>query len=111
MGDGRFARHLSDGEWYEFNNHQRAHHNFMENLPLALTLVLTAGLFQPEVAAVVGGVFTVGRIMASSGYRTKGPLGRYPGTIFGTLPLLALIGVNGYYGVKHGLASAGITLF
>jgi len=111
MRDGRFAQHLSDGEWYEFNNHQRAHHNSMESLPLALTLVLTAGLFQPEVAAAMGLLFTIGRCMAGTGYRTKGPKGRFTGGIIALLSFLPLIGVNGYYGVKHGLASAGVTLF
>ncbi|CAE7649578.1 unnamed protein product, partial [Symbiodinium sp. KB8] len=60
MGSGLFARLLKPAEWYEFNLAQRAHHNTLENLTFAITLVLTAGLFQPEAAAACGVVFCIG---------------------------------------------------
>jgi hypothetical protein len=38
----------------DFNNHQRAHYNYVEGVASAITLQLIAGLFFPQVAAWTG---------------------------------------------------------
>ncbi|KAA0170055.1 hypothetical protein FNF28_01664 [Cafeteria roenbergensis] len=108
MGSGLFARLLKPAEWYEFNLAQRAHHNTLENLTFAITMVLTAGLFQPEAAAACGVVFCIGRVMLARGYTRLGPNGRFPGGPISMIPMMGLLGVNLFYGFKHGLAAAGL---
>lgn len=107
MGNGRLSKFLTDAEWYEINNAQRAHYNTMESLPLALTLVMTSGLFIPEIAAACGGVWCIGRLLVWRGYTTKGPKGRYPGGPVSLVPLLGLVVFNVYTGTRLGLESAG----
>ena len=46
-GDGRYARKLPYGDWVNFNNAMRIHHNFVESLPTIITLLLASGLFLP----------------------------------------------------------------
>jgi glutathione S-transferase len=111
MGNGKLGQLLSPGDWARINNAQRAHYNTLESLPLALTLVLTAGVFQPEIAAIAGLIYCVGRWMVSSGYNSKGPLGRYPGGPISLVPLVVLLGINLYSGTAAGLASLGIQFF
>lgn len=111
MGNGILGHQLSPGNWVRINNAQRAHHNTLENLPLALMLVLTSGLFQPEVAAVCGLVYCIGRWLVISGYNAKGPKGRYPGSTISLLVLVIPLGINLFYGSSMALSSIGISLF
>jgi glutathione S-transferase len=71
---------------YIFNCAQRAHANFMENYPVALTGLLISGLKYPVASAVTGVVWTVSRIAYAIGYtrrdRTDGK-GRYSGGLGG----------------------------
>jgi glutathione S-transferase len=62
---------------YKFNCAQRAHANFTENHTGALTSMLVAGIAFPNAAAVLGGLFTIGRIAYAVGYVSKGPEGRF----------------------------------
>ena len=107
MGSGLFGQLLKPAEWYEFNLAQRAHHNTLEFLTFAITMVLTAGLFQPEAAAACGVVFCIGRVMLARGYTRLGPNGRFPGGPISMIPMMGLLGVNLFYGFKHGLIGAG----
>lgn len=51
MGNGRFSEKLTDDQWKEFNNYQRAHQNYVEGLAMAISFQLFAGLFYPRAAA------------------------------------------------------------
>jgi len=56
---------------YLFNCSQRAHYNFIENYPIALTGMLLSGLRYPVAAAALGGVWLVSRIAYAVGYTSK----------------------------------------
>lgn len=58
-------------EAYQFNCAQRAHGNLMENLPQTIASILFAGLFYPNAAAILGGVWLVSRILYAYGYITS----------------------------------------
>jgi glutathione S-transferase len=69
---------------YLFNCAQRAHGNFLENYPIALTGMLVAGLQYPVLAAATGAVWTVSRVSYAVGYTNKskeGGRGRYSGGV------------------------------
>eukprot|EP00915_Cephaloidophora_sp_WS-2016_P011359 GHVH01016701.1.p1 GENE.GHVH01016701.1~~GHVH01016701.1.p1 ORF type:complete len:140 (-),score=16.71 GHVH01016701.1:63-482(-) len=77
----------------EFNRVQRAHQNLLEFLPMAMVLAACGGLAHPIVAAVMLGIFIVGRLIYVIGY-TKNAAARVPGfmmaTFGGFFPLAAL---------------------
>jgi uncharacterized membrane protein YecN with MAPEG domain len=103
FGMGKLADELSFADWYKLNLAQRAHYNALESFPMALSLVLTSGLFTPIPSAIAGVLYSVGRYMYSTGYVAKGPWGRYPGAYIALCPLIGLLGVNLWFGVKKGL--------
>ena len=80
QGTGRFADKLTDEQWLQFNNAQRAHQNYLEQLPTILVLLLISGLGAPRVAVPLAIVFMVGRWLYGKGYRAEGPVGRMTGT-------------------------------
>jgi len=53
---------------YLFNCAQRAHYNFLENYPAALTGMLISGLRYPIFAAAAGALWIFGRILYATGY-------------------------------------------
>lgn len=83
-------------EAYKFNCAQRAHGNFLENMPQTLALMLFNGLFYPTATPVLGGIWVLGRSLYAYGYITSTPgsngKGRSIGSIFylGQLGLLVL---------------------
>ncbi|ORZ34512.1 hypothetical protein BCR44DRAFT_1436339 [Catenaria anguillulae PL171] len=79
MGCGIHAQKLDEKQWTEFNNAQRAHYNYLEQLPLALPLALFAGVFQPKIAAAGCITYIVGREFFCRGYMAKGSSGRFLG--------------------------------
>ena len=88
MGNGRFSAKLSDEQWYSFNNAQRAHQNFLEQLPTALLLPLVAGLGAPRVAVPATALYILARYLYASGYVSSGAKGR---TLGGRLCYVSLI--------------------
>ncbi|CAA9963414.1 Glutation S-transferase [Pyrenophora teres f. maculata] len=65
-----------------FNSAQRAHQNFNENHVTALGSMLITGLRYPVAAAVLGGLWSVNRVVYAVGYTRsgeKGGVGRYYG--------------------------------
>ena len=93
-GGGRFSDKLSDDEWLEVANSQRAHYNYVEQLPIALSLLCIGGLVYPRAAVVGGGAYIVGRVLYGVGYRSKGSRGRYQGVLLLDTGLLVLLGAS-----------------
>ncbi|KAJ3027411.1 UNVERIFIED_CONTAM: Armadillo repeat-containing protein 8 [Siphonaria sp. JEL0065] len=73
------AECAEDHNKHIFNCYQRAHHNYLENYPQYLFLLLTAGIEHPVAAAVSGGVWLVGRVLFSRNYQTGDPAKRNSG--------------------------------
>ena len=64
-----------------FNCYQRVHQNTLERVPLFLCLLLLAGLLNSIVAAVVGALWVIGRIVYSIGYYSGVPNNRIVGSM------------------------------
>ncbi len=67
-GSGFYSRNLGYKQWYEFNNAQRAHANFVEWIASCLVFLLIAGLYFPIPAAAVGAGIVVARFIYACGY-------------------------------------------
>jgi glutathione S-transferase len=82
---------------YLFNCAQRAHANYLENLPGVLTALMVGGALYPKTSAGLGAAWVVSRIAYTLGYlradKTEGK-GRSAGTSF-FLFQLGLLGVMG----------------
>jgi len=92
MGQGRFSDKLTDDQWMQFNNAQRAHQNYVEGLPAIIAAILIAGITFPRLTFLCGVAYIVGRFLYSSGYRTRGPKGRAPGVYILDVGLFTLVG-------------------
>ncbi|GIL45327.1 hypothetical protein Vafri_2591, partial [Volvox africanus] len=86
-----------------FNCVQRGHQNSLENQPMFLALLFTAGLKHPITAAAAGVIYLVGRVMYMQGYSTGVPDKRMRGSI-GYVGLFTLIGIACKWGVQSALA-------
>lgn len=101
MGSGRYSALLKYEQWVEFNNAQRAHHNFLEQLPTALALQLFAGLHKPKATGILGIIYFVARQLYARGYKgPKGAKGREFGAITGALSIFAMFGIAMHGGLK-----------
>ena len=60
-----------------------------------------SGLFYPQAAAAIGGLYIVGRAVFAIGYRRGGPNGRLPGALALDLALVAWLGLAGYGLFQH----------
>ncbi|EKG12003.1 Membrane-associated eicosanoid/glutathione metabolism (MAPEG) protein [Macrophomina phaseolina MS6] len=81
-----------------FNCAQRGHYNFLETHTSFLYALLAAGLRRPVAAAVMGAMWSVGRVMYAVGYTrpdTQNGKGRLVGS-WANLILYALIGMAGW---------------
>ncbi|EWM28676.1 mapeg family protein [Nannochloropsis gaditana] len=92
MGSGRYAGRLDYEQWFRFNNVQRGHHNFLEQVWGVMSLLLVGGLFQPKTFAVLATIYIVSRALYAKGYSSQGPKGREAGAILGILSLLGMVG-------------------
>ncbi|PVU99735.1 hypothetical protein BB559_000456 [Furculomyces boomerangus] len=79
MGCGRHAEKLTDEEWEDFNSVIRVHQNYVEQLPIVISSVLIGGLYYPKIAAGMGGLYIVGRMVYIYGYVVHGASGRMAG--------------------------------
>lgn len=100
MGNGRYSEKLSYADWYTFNNGQRTHYNFVEQVGSVLALILVAALAFPMLAGYLGWGYFVGRLVYTFGYIKFGPKGRNIGALIMDLVLLVLFVVAIYSGVK-----------
>ena len=61
----------------KFNCTQRGHQNSLENQPIFLSLLLTAGLRFPVTAAIAGASYLIGRVIYMESYATGDPAARF----------------------------------
>ena len=72
QGRGRYSQKLPYKAWFELNNAQRCHQNFLESVALLIFGILISGLLFPKAAAIIGTIHFIGRIFYILGYTTKG---------------------------------------
>ena len=68
MGNGKFSQDLTYSDWFNFNNWQRVHYNFLEHLCPILLWLFISSLYQPIATAILGFLYGFGRILYSIGY-------------------------------------------
>ena len=94
MGSGIYSQKLNYKQWYDFNNAQRAHYNYLEMAPTTLVWLFCAGVYFPIPAAIIGLLVIILRIIYSVGYVKGGPQGRLIGALGNDLALLGLLGLS-----------------
>ena len=94
-GNGWYSKKLSLAQWFEFNNAQRGHLNFVEFLPAMILLTLITGFFYTKVAAWLGATLFVSRLLYIGGYVVH-PRFRSAGFIPMILIVLVELGLIGY---------------
>lgn len=87
-GNGRYSEHLSYADWYAFNNRQRAHYNFLEQVVTVIVLIIVAGIHYALAAGILGWIYFVGRLAYTFGYVARGPKGRLVGVLLCDIGLL-----------------------
>jgi len=109
QGFGRYADKLELKDWIRFANYQRAHVNYLENLPCILFCMLSSGLYSPRIAVIGGLVYMVARQIYAMGSRSKGGANkRLPGSSLAGISLFALIGTTLYGMFTTGGGVAGL---
>ncbi len=93
-GTGLYASKLDYATWWNFNNRQRAHYNFLEQVASVAILLIVGGLAYPCASAILGWFYFVGRIIYTIGYVAKGPKARVPGALVLDVGLLGLMVVS-----------------
>ncbi len=101
MGNGRFSEKLTYKEWYEFNNAQRVHMNFVEQLPMVLIIILVASFTKPLAALILSIAYFLLRLIYAIGYAIKGPNFRALGAIPNLLVKLTLFGLAFYTSIQY----------
>lgn len=90
----KYPKMMADGDDEKsmvFNCTQRSHQNTLETVPLAIMCQALMGLKFPIVAAVMGFVWAIGRIIYANGYSSGDPAKRMPGAAISGIVYLALI--------------------
>ncbi|CAK7269144.1 hypothetical protein SEPCBS57363_003452 [Sporothrix epigloea] len=83
---------------FQFNCAQRAHANFIENLPPVIANILIAGIKFPVLSASLGAAWAVSRVLYARGYTRNGPKGRFIGAIHSIFGLaISILSVNTAY--------------
>ena len=103
-GDGRYAAKLSYGDWVHFTNGMRVHQNFVEGLPVILTILCVVGLFLPKITMWVAFINAGARVIYAAMYLTKGSDSRVIGAVSGSLPLYTLLLVGLVYAIMEASA-------
>lgn len=108
MGSGRYSAKLSYKQWYDYNNAQRAHYNFVEMAPSTFVMLFIAGIYFPIPAAAIGLALAIFRAIYSAGYAYSGPKGRLIGALGNDLCLLGLLGLSLASGIMFANGSSSI---
>ena len=90
MGNGRYSQKLTYEQWFNFNNAQRTHYNYMESVTCVLCWILIAGIGYNWYAVGFGSSYLIGRLAYTIGYSIKGPSGRVVGFLISILSSVAL---------------------
>ena len=105
-GDGRYSEKLDYKSWVEFNNAMRVHMNFVESLPLMLTIIVIAGLYLPLITMIIAFLNCGTRLIYIILYTKIGSDARVLPAIGGSLPLYLLgwvaFGIALYDAFKEG---------
>lgn len=94
-GSGRISDTLSYKQWFEMNQGQRIHLNYVEHLPMIIGFSLIAGVLYPCLIASLGFLYVIGRIIYAEGYKIR-PILRVPGALLMDVFLLVIIGYAVY---------------
>ena len=89
-GEGRYAAKLPYEAQMKFNYAMRVHMNFVEQLPMLLSILCISGLFIPKVTMYVGFINAGARIIYTIMYVMRGGNYRVLGAVAGSLPLYGL---------------------
>ena len=74
----------------DYNNSQRVHWNFVEQMPVIIVNLFLGGLFVPTFALIVAILVAVGRIVYTYKYIKEGSDSRFIGVALMAAPLYAL---------------------
>ena len=88
-GSGLYSNNLTYEQWYNLNNAQRAHLNFVEWVSANIIFLVVGGIYYPIVASAFGFGIAVSRLIYAIGYVMRGPDGRLLGAILNDLITLA----------------------
>ena len=102
MGTGRYSQKLSYADWLEFNQAQRVHYNFVEQVTSIIVFLIIGGLRYPLLATGFGVLYFVARIFFTFYVSRKGashPLrmagaGLCDVALLGSLVLSVLTAIN-----------------
>ena len=95
-GSGVYSQKLTYKDWYAFNIAQRVHLSYLEQLPVAVAALVSAGIYYPRASALAGVIYIVGKILASRFYKQKGGASnslRIAGQAISFLTILTNIGL------------------
>ncbi|KAJ3222752.1 hypothetical protein HK099_001967 [Clydaea vesicula] len=96
MGCGIHAMKLKEKDWEEFNNYQRVHYNYLEDLSLITIVTLISSLKFPILSAQLNFAYVIGRYFYGRGYKKSGASGRLFGVLILDVAKLSLICVALY---------------
>ena len=89
-GNGRYASKLSYVDWMNFNKRQRTHQNFVENLPVILTVLIIGGLLLPKTTMYIGFINVGARLLYTLLYIISGADARIIGALASNIPINGL---------------------
>ena len=89
-GEGRYAAKLPYEAQMKFNYAMRVHMNFVEQLPMLLSILCISGLFIPKATMYIGFINATARIIYTIMYVMRGGNYRVLGAVAGSLPLYGL---------------------
>lgn len=100
-GSGIYSQKLTYKQWFELNNAQRCHQNYVEHVGIVIPATLIAGWYYPIPAAVLGFGYITGRVAYTMGYMTeKGANGREMGAKISGVCWLLQFGLGILTGIK-----------
>ena len=100
-GEGRYAAKLPYEAQMKFNYAMRVHMNFVEQLPMLLSILCISGLFIPKVTMYVGFINAGARIIYTIMYVMRGGNYRVLGAVAGSLPLYGLAIATMVFAIKE----------
>ena len=95
-GDGRYAEKLGYAEWHRYCSFFRAHNNFVEQLPVIVTILVFSGLFLPKTTMWIGFINVISRGVYTFSYIYKGPNWRFVGALANLCTYLLVIVALGF---------------